>query len=71
MTKFAKGDVVRVHASKFDGDPDNIDELGLTYSQRMLQYWCSFHEVAVCRKYNCKQRHLSEVERQSRDEFGI
>jgi len=36
MTKFAKGDVVRVHASKFDGDPDNVDELGLTYSQRML-----------------------------------
>ena len=34
-------------------------------------YWCSFHEVAVCRKYNCWQRHLSEVERQSRDEFGI
>ena len=28
-------------------------------------YWCSFHEVAVCRKYNCWQRHLSEVERGS------
>ena len=44
MTKFAKGDVVRVHASKFDGDADNVDELGLTYSQRMIHdkkgEWC-------------------------------
>ncbi len=45
MTKFAKGDLVRVHASKFDGDQDNVDELGLTYSQRMLHdnkkgEWC-------------------------------
>ena len=44
MTKFAKGDVVRVHATKFDGEKDNVDELGLTYSQRMLHdkkgEWC-------------------------------
>jgi hypothetical protein len=44
MKKFAKGDVVRVHASKFDGDADNADELGLTYSQKMLHdkkgEWC-------------------------------
>ena len=44
MTKFAKGDLVRVHASKFDGDQDNVDELGLTYSQSMIHdkkgEWC-------------------------------
>jgi hypothetical protein len=44
MTKFAKGDLVRVHATKFNGDPDNVDELGLTYSERMLRdrkgEWC-------------------------------
>ena len=32
---------------------------------------CSFHGVAVCRKYNCWQRHLSEVEKIMNDEFAI
>jgi hypothetical protein len=44
MTKFAKGYLVRVHATKFDGDAENVDELGLTYSGRMLHdkkgEWC-------------------------------
>jgi hypothetical protein len=26
-------------------------------------FWCSFHEVAVCRKHNCWDRHLAEVTR--------
>jgi len=34
-------------------------------------YWCSFHEVAVCRKFNCWERHLAGVERNARDEFAI
>ncbi len=34
-------------------------------------FCCSFHNVAVCRKYNCWQMHLSEVERNLNDEFAI
>jgi hypothetical protein len=34
-------------------------------------FWCSFHEVAVCRKFNCWERHLSEVERNAQNEFAI
>jgi hypothetical protein len=26
-------------------------------------FWCGFHEVAVCRKHNCWERHLAEVTR--------
>jgi hypothetical protein len=44
MTKFAQGDLVRVHATKFNGDPGNVDELGMTYIERMLHdrkgEWC-------------------------------
>jgi hypothetical protein len=54
MTKFAKGDAVRVHASKFDGDADSVDELELTYSQRMLHdrkgEWCYGRISLVFRK---------------------
>ena len=42
-TKFAKGDEVRVRATKFDGDGET-DELGLTWSQKWLRdgngEWC-------------------------------
>jgi hypothetical protein len=34
-------------------------------------FCCSFHDVAVCKKYNCWQMHLAEVERNQRDEFAI
>ncbi len=77
MTKFAKCDLVRVLATKFDDDDENVDELGLKYSERQLRdgkgAWCygKIHEVAVCRKNNCWQLHLGEVERNARDEFGI
>ena len=41
MTKFVKGDQVRVHGTKFDGI---IDELGLSFSQRWARdgngEWC-------------------------------
>ncbi len=36
MAKFAKGDYVRVHATKFDCDEENVNELGLKYSERQL-----------------------------------
>ena len=34
-------------------------------------FHCSFHEVAVCRKFNCWERHLAEVTRNARDGFAI
>ncbi len=34
-------------------------------------FCCSFHNVTVCKKYNCWQRHLSEVENNMNDEFAI
>ena len=34
-------------------------------------FGCSFHEVAVCKKYNCWQRHLAEVHKQQNDPFFI
>jgi hypothetical protein len=42
-SKFAKGDEVRVHATKFDGEGET-DELGLKWSERWLRdgngEWC-------------------------------
>jgi hypothetical protein len=44
MTEFAKGDLVRVLATKFDCDEKNADDLGLKYSERQLRdgkgAWC-------------------------------
>ena len=34
-------------------------------------FCCSFHNIAVCKKYNCWQNHLAEVERNKEDEFAI
>jgi hypothetical protein len=34
-------------------------------------YHCSFHDVAVCRKFNCWERHLAEVRQNQRDGFEI
>ena len=34
-------------------------------------FQCSFHEVAVCRKHNCWERHLAEVRQNQRDGFEI
>ena len=34
-------------------------------------YWCSFHEVAICRKHNCWERHLTEVTRNHIDGLDI
>ena len=34
-------------------------------------FGCSFHEVAVCKKYNCWQRHLAEVHKQQNDPYFI
>lgn len=43
MSKFAKGDQVRVRATKFDGEGER-DELGLTFSEKWLRdgngEWC-------------------------------
>jgi hypothetical protein len=53
MTKFAKGDLVRVLASKFDGDEGNVDELGMKYSERQLHdgkgAWC-YGKISVVYK---------------------
>ena len=32
---------------------------------------CSYHSVAVCKKYNCWQRHLAAVQRVQDEEFAI
>ena len=32
---------------------------------------CSFHSVAVCKKFNCWQRHLADVQRVQDEEFAI
>jgi hypothetical protein len=34
-------------------------------------FCCSFHNVAICKKYNCWQLHLSEVTRQAQEEHAI
>jgi hypothetical protein len=34
-------------------------------------FGCSFHNVAVCKKYNCWQRHLADVHKQQNEEFFI
>jgi hypothetical protein len=34
-------------------------------------FGCSFHGVAVCKKYNCWQRHLAEVHKQQNNDFFI
>ena len=34
-------------------------------------FCCSFHDIAVCKKYNCWQMHLTEVERNAKDGFAI
>lgn len=34
-------------------------------------FWCSFHEVAICRKHNCWERHLTEVTRNHIDGLDI
>ena len=34
-------------------------------------FWCSFHEVAICRKHNCWERHLAEVTRNHNEGLGI
>jgi hypothetical protein len=34
-------------------------------------FCCSFHEVAICKKYNCWQLHLSDVTKQAREEHAI
>ena len=34
-------------------------------------FGCSFHEVAVCKKFNCWDRHLAEVQNNHSDEFAI
>jgi hypothetical protein len=78
-TKFAKGDEVRVHAKKFDEDGET-DALGLKWSERWLRdghvspptcFCCSFHDIAVCRKYNCWERHLAEVRRNMQEGLEI
>ena len=32
---------------------------------------CSFHKVAVCKKFNCWSRHLAEVTRDAEASFAI
>jgi hypothetical protein len=34
-------------------------------------FCCSFHDVAVCKKFQCWERHLTEVTRNARDGLGI
>ena len=34
-------------------------------------YGCSFHGLAICKKFNCWQRHLAAVRRDHEEEFGI
>ena len=34
-------------------------------------FWCSIHEVAICRKHNCWERHLAEVTRNHNEGLGI
>ena len=34
-------------------------------------FQCCFHEVAVCRKFNCWERHLAEVRKNQKDGFEI
>ena len=34
-------------------------------------FHCSFHEVAICRKHNCWERHLAEVRKNQREGFEI
>ena len=34
-------------------------------------FGCSFHDVAVCKKFNCWDRHLAEVQNNHADEFAI
>jgi hypothetical protein len=34
-------------------------------------FHCSFHKVAVCKKYNCWSRHIAEVNREAENSFAI
>ncbi len=34
-------------------------------------FHCSFHKVAVCKKYNCWSRHIVEVNREAQNSFAI
>ncbi len=34
-------------------------------------FGCSYHNVAVCKKYNCWHRHMSEVNKNHLDKFAI
>ncbi len=34
-------------------------------------FCCSFHDVAVCKIFQCWERHLTEVTRNARDGLGI
>ncbi len=42
-----------------------------TVSPPTCFFWCSFHEVAICRKHNCSERHLAEVTRNHNEGLGI
>ena len=57
MTKFAKGDQVRVRATKFDGAGER-DELGLTFSEKWLRdgngEWC-YGEISFVYKKKSRQ----------------
>jgi hypothetical protein len=34
-------------------------------------FWCSFHEVAICREHNCWERHLAEVTKNHNEGLDI
>ena len=57
MSKFAKGDQVRVRATKFDGEGER-DELGLTFSEKWLRdgngEWCYGKITFVYKKQSRK-----------------
>jgi hypothetical protein len=69
MTKFAKGDLVRVLASKFHGDEENVDELGMKYSERQLHVgkgaWC-YGKISVVFKRSraCHRNTRSSIMRE-------
>jgi hypothetical protein len=59
MTKFAKGDQVRVHATQFDGEGEK-DDLGLTFSEKWLRdgngVWCCGKISFVLKKKSRQQK---------------
>jgi hypothetical protein len=48
-----------------------IDEAGEQGRAPRTCFQCVVHGVAVCKKFNCWQRHLAEVTQEHENEFGI